>query len=355
MQSARVTLWACLCFLACSCGSRAPDPASPSTPMPRAPFSDFRGESPSKAHRIMVTDLPAPYATGSFGNGPSIVPRPAGVLPLAPAGFEVGLYVGGLDAPRVIRMAPNADVFVAESGAERIRVFRGMTAKGTPERAEVFAQGLKGPYGIAFYPSGSDPRWIYVGTNDAVLRFPYRTGDLHAAGAAERVATLPGGGAHWTRDLTFSVDGRTLFVAVGSASNIDDPDTSPGERERADILAMDPDGLHRRIHASGLRNPSGLAVDPADGRLWTVVNERDGLGDDLVPDYVTSVREGGFYGWPWWYLGAHQDPRHAGRHPELGSVPPSCPTSCCRPMTLRCSSRSTRHGSSPTNIAATYS
>jgi glucose/arabinose dehydrogenase len=157
---------------------------------------------------------------------------------------------------------------------------------------------------------------VYVGDTDAVIRFPYRRGDLKARGPAEHIADLPAGG-HWTRDLAFSRDNQTLFVAVGSASNVDDPDTTPEEKGRANILAFAPDGSHRRIYASGIRNPSGIAVDPRDGQLWTTVNERDGLGDNLVPDYITSVREGGFYGWPWWYMGGHQDPRHAGKHPEL--------------------------------------
>jgi glucose/arabinose dehydrogenase len=219
--------------------------------------------------------------------------------------------------PRVIRRAPNGDVFVAESGAGQIRVFRGMTADGHPERTEVFAQDLDRPYGIAFYPPGPQPQWIYVGDTGAVLRFAYRSGDLKATGAGERIAELPSGGSHWTRDLRFSSDGTTLFVGIGSRSNVDDPDTSSRETHRAGIFALDPDGSHFRVYASGIRNPSGLAVEPGTGKLWCAVNERDGLGDDLVPDYVTAVREGGFYGWPWWYLGPHQDPRHAGKHAEL--------------------------------------
>ncbi len=240
-------------------------------------------------------------------------------MPQAPAGFKVGLYAQGLAQPRVIHTAPNGDIFVAESGGGRIRVFRGMNAHGEPVRSEIFADQLKKPYGIAFYPQGAHPHWVYVADTEAVRRFPYRNGDLHARAAPERITELPYAGGHWTRDLSFSLDGRTLFVAVGSHSNVDDPDTTPAEQERADILAFDPDGSHRRIYASGIRNPSGIAVDPDNGQLWCTVNERDGLGDNLVPDYITSVREGGFYGWPWWYIGGHQDPRHAGKHPELQS------------------------------------
>jgi glucose/arabinose dehydrogenase len=219
--------------------------------------------------------------------------------------------------PRVIHVAPNGDVFLAESGAGRLRIFRGLAADGKPERSQIFATGLNRPYGIAFYPEGAQPRWIYVGDTDQVVRMPYRNGDLTARGPARGVVNLPSGGGHWTRDLRFSRDGTTLYIAVGSGSNVDDPDTSPREHLRANILAADPDGKHLRVFASGIRNPSGIAIDPTTGDVWCTVNERDALGDNLVPDYITRVRPGGFYGWPWWYLGSHQDPRHEGKHPEL--------------------------------------
>jgi glucose/arabinose dehydrogenase len=288
-----------------------------SAPPPLAPFTDFRFEVPGAVHKITVGDLPAPYATRSAGNAPSIVARPADAWPKVPDGFRVQLYSDGLAGPRVIHVAANGDVFVAESGGGQIRVFRGLTADGKPERTEVFAGNLNKPYGLAFYPAGPDPKWIYVADTDSVLRFPYRNGDLKATGAAEHIVALPHGSGHWTRDVVFSIDGRTLFAAVGSGSNVDDPDTTPAEKSRADILAFDPDGSHMRVYATGIRNPSGLAVDPRSGQLWCAVNERDGLGDNLVPDYITSVRNGGFYGWPWWYMGPHQDPRHAGKHPDL--------------------------------------
>lgn len=292
--------------------------ASPITaPPPKPPFTDFRYEEPGKSRKITLNDLPPPFATASAGNAPSMAPRPAGALPTAPAGFKVNLYAEGLDTPRVIRVAPNGDIFLAESGNGQIRVFRGMDAEGKPSQTAVFAQHLKRPYGIAFYPVGPNPQWVYIGDTDTVVRFPYHSGDLQARGQAEHVVDLPHGPGHWTRDVTFSLDGKTMYVAVGSASNVDDPDTSPAEKNRANILAFDPDGSHRRIYAWGIRNPSGIAIDPKNGQLWTTVNERDGLGDNLVPDYITSVREGGFYGWPWWYMGGHQDPRHEGKHPEL--------------------------------------
>lgn len=284
-------------------------------PPPPAPFTDFRFEAPGTGRHITAADLPPPYATSSAGNSPSLVQRPADAWPKAPPGFRVNLFAEGLHQPRAMRLAPNGDVFLAESAGGQLRVFRGIGADGKPQASGVFATGLNRPYGIAFYPPGPKPKWVYVGDTDEVLRLPY-DGGLKAAGPAQPIAALPDGGGHWTRDLAFSVDGATLYVAVGSASNVDDPDSHPGEKERADILAFDPEGGHRHVHASGIRNPSGLAVDPA-GRLWCTVNERDGLGDNLVPDYITQVHEGGFYGWPWWYTGAHHDPRHAGKHPEL--------------------------------------
>jgi glucose/arabinose dehydrogenase/mono/diheme cytochrome c family protein len=285
-------------------------------PPPRAPFTDFRYEMPGNTHKITPADLPAPFATGSANNAPSMVPRPENAWPRAPQGFKVNLYADGLGAPRVIHVAPNGDVFVAESGNGQIRVFRGLE-NGKPATSSIFASNLNQPYGIAFYPAGPNPTWLYVGDNDAVVRIHYLTGALQASGPAVHVADLPHDKGHWTRDLAFSADDQTLFVAVGSRSNVDDPDTTPAEDHRANVLAFDPDGSHERIFASGIRNPSGLAIDPQTGELWCTVNERDGLGDNLVPDYITQVREGGFYGWPWWYIGAHQDPRHAGKHPEL--------------------------------------
>ena len=290
----------------------SPIHTSPPTP----PFTDFRYEVPGATRKITLADLPAPYATHSASNGPEMTSRPASALPIAPPGFKVNLYAEGLDTPRVIRTAPNGDIFLAESGSGQIRVYRGMTADGKPAQTSIFAANLDKPYGIAFYPTGPDPQWVYIGDTNAVLRFPYRNGDLKARGSAEHIADLPAGG-HWTRDLAFSRDNKTLFVAVGSASNVDDPDTTPEEKHRANILAFDPDGSNMRVYAWGIRNPSGIAIDPKNGQLWTTVNERDGLGDNLVPDYITAVSEGGFYGWPWWYMGGHQDPRHKGKHPEL--------------------------------------
>ncbi len=286
-------------------------------PAPKPPFTDFRYEEPGKVRKITVADLPPPYATKSSDNGPRLVSRPRDAWPQAPAGFKVGLYAAGLDNPRLLRTAPNGDIFLAESESGRIRVFRGLTSDGKPEQIEVFASGLKNPYGIAFYPPGSDPHWIYVGNEDGVVRFAYKNGDLKAGGKPERLVKLPGGG-HWTRDLRFTPDGKAMLVAVGSRSNVDDPDTTPDEQNRAAILQFSPTGTDMRVYAYGIRNAGGgLAFNSKTGELWCSVNERDALGDNLVPDYITHVQEGGFYGWPWWYIGPHQDPRHKGKHPEL--------------------------------------
>lgn len=286
-------------------------------PPPKAPFTDYRFEKPGTVRKITLKDLPPPLATASSGNGPTLVPRPTNAWPQVPPGFKVELYASDDNAPRLIRTAPNGDFFVAESQAGEIRVYRGINADGKPEQSETFATGLNRPFGINFYPPGPDPQWVYVGNTDSVVRFPYRNGDLKARGPAEHIADLPFGGGHWTRDIQFTADGKKMYVSVGSASNIDDPDTSPAEKNRADVLEFNPDGSAMRIYAYGIRNCVGLAINSKTGELWCSVNERDALGDNLVPDYITHVEEGGFYGWPWWYMGGHQDPRHAGQHPEL--------------------------------------
>lgn len=283
-------------------------------------LGDWTTDAPSVRRKITVDDLVRPYATPSAKNHPSMVSRPEGAWPKVPAGFEVTEFVSQLEQPRVIVCAPNGDLFLAESRADRIRVLRDADGDGKPEINEVFASGLNRPFGIAFYPLGAEPKYVYVGNTDSVVRFPYTTGDTKASAAAETIINdIPsgnesvGGGGHWTRDLEFSLDGKTLYVSVGSRSNAEEED----EERRANILAFDPDGKNERIFASGIRNPVGLATHPQTGQLWTSVNERDGLGDNLVPDYITHVQEGGFYGWPWYYIGSHQDPRHQGKKPEL--------------------------------------
>jgi len=284
----------------------------------RAAFGDYRTEKPGVFRKITVNDLPKPFETKSVANFPKIVPRPEDAWPHAPTGFKVELYAAGLDEPRQIRVAPNGDFFVAESRMGEIKIFRGRDKDGKPEQVSVFASGLKQPFGIAFYPPGANPQWVYVGNTNSVVRFPYRAGDSKASGGAQTlVSDLPSGGFHWTRDVVFSRDGRRMFVAVGSGSNIDDPDTHPAEFHRADILEYTPEGKFVGVYASGIRNPVGLALNPVTGEVWCSTNERDELGDNLAPDYVTHVQQGGFYGWPWFYTGGHADPRLAGKHPEL--------------------------------------
>jgi glucose/arabinose dehydrogenase len=300
---------------AASSGSAA---AKLTTPPPQAPFTDFRFEEPGRVRKITPQDLPQPFATKSSGNSPQVVPRPEGAWPKVLPGFKVEQYAVGLENPRLIRTAPNGDFFVAEMDPGRIKVFHGINGEGKPQQMEVFAAGLKEPFGIAFYPPGPNPKWLYIGNTNEVVRFAYENGDLKAKGKPEHIADLPSSGnGHTTRDIRFSPDGEKMFVSVGSASNVDDPDTHPGEKYRADILEFNPDGSNMRVFASGIRNAVGLAINPTTGELWCSVNERDALGDNLVPDYITHVQDGGFYGWPWWYTGAHQDPRHAGKHPEL--------------------------------------
>jgi glucose/arabinose dehydrogenase/mono/diheme cytochrome c family protein len=293
-------------------------PVQTNAARPQEPFTDFRFEQPGTIRKVNARDLPAAYSTESANNGPQLVTRPRGAWPKAPAGFRVQLYATGLDNPRLMRTAPQGDIFLAESSSGIIRVFRGITPEGKPDEVHVFAKGLNQPYGIAFYPPGNDPQWVYIGNTDSVVRFSYQNGDLQARGPAEHLVDLPHGGGHWTRDIQFTSDGKKMFVSVGSASNVDDPDTTPGEKNRAEILEFNPDGSDMQVYAYGIRNAGGgLAINPKTGELWCSVNERDGLGDNLVPDYITHVEAGGFYGWPWWYIGGHQDPRHDGKHPEL--------------------------------------
>ncbi len=264
-------------------------------------------DAPGQRHRIDAGSLPRPYETRSASHSPGVVPRPPGAVPAVPAGFEATLLVSGLDQPRTLRTAPNGDVFLAESGADQLRVLRG-------NQASVFATGLSYPFGIAFWPPGPTPRFVYVAETSRVVRYPYTPGDLRASGPAQVVVDhLPTGG-HATRDVAFSPDGRRMFVSIGSASNVSDQ----GEENRAEVREYDPEGHGGRPFATGLRNCVGLAMQP-NGTLWCAVNERDGRGDNVPPDYVTRVQPGAFYGWPWFYIGGHPDPRHAGKHPELAT------------------------------------
>jgi glucose/arabinose dehydrogenase len=285
-------------------------------------MGDWTTDAPGVRRRIILADLPKPYETRSVDRGPHMVKRPSGAWPKAPDGFKVEEFLTGLDNPRLIRTAPNGDVFFAESDPGRVRVLRVTDGASKPDVNEVFASGLNKPFGIAFYPLGPNPQYVYVADTDAVLRFAYHNGDLKARDKPEVIVPdIPGGGrlrggGHWTRDIAFSRDGKKMFVSVGSYSN-DYENPNENEERRADILEYNLDGTGFRIYASGIRNAVGIAINPNTGDLWASVNERDLLGDDLVPDYITRVKEGGFYGWPWYYLGPTHDPRHPDAHPEL--------------------------------------
>lgn len=315
----------------CACSRSKSDAAKgaagPAQPPPlgelltgEAAMGDWTTDAPGRRRLLTPADMPPPYATPSVDNGANVIPRPEGAAPRVPAGFRVELFAFGLTRPRMARTAPNGDLFVVESAANRVRVLRDADGDGKPEAAQVFAEGLKQPFGVAFYPPGKDAKWVYVANTDSVVRFPYVDGDVKARGAAEVIVDdisgggLLRGGGHWTRDVVFSKDGSKMYVSVGSFSNVGD---DAAEANRARIFELSPDGKNERVYATGIRNPVGLAVHPETGDLWTSVNERDGLGDHLVPDYITRVRDGGFYGWPWFYIGGHQDPRHEGKHPEL--------------------------------------
>lgn len=283
---------------------------------------DWTTDAPGVRRLLKPSDMDKPYATRSIDNGPRVVPRPEGAWPKVPTGFKVTQFATGLENPRVIVTAPNGDLFVAESGPGRVRILRDANGDGKPEVNEVFASGLKQPFGIAFYPLGNNPRYVYVANTDSVVRFAYKNGDTKASGGSDTIVDnisaggrLRGGG-HWTRDLVFSKDGKRMFVSVGSISNVNEKN-DPEENRRARIFEFTPDGKNEKVFAWGIRNPVGLAIHPQTGELWTSVNERDGLGDHLVPDYITQVRPGGFYGWPWFYIGGNQDPRHEGAHAEL--------------------------------------
>jgi glucose/arabinose dehydrogenase/cytochrome c2 len=320
-------------------------PAVPPTPranvagLKRVPTpGDWQNDAPGVRHRIDLGEMPPPYATESAGNNPQTVDRPPGARLSVPAGFSVKLFTSEVSGPRLLRTAPNGDIFIAETRRGRIRVLRDSDGADSPSENSIFADGLVGPFGIAFYPVGPDPQWVYVGNLNSVVRFPYRNGDLKARGPAETIVPIlaDSTGGHTTRDVVFSLDGTRMFISVGSGSNVAEgmPIKSPAEirdweashalgsawgyeANRANVLVADPLGKGLHIFAAGIRNPVGLAVQPSNGELWASTNERDGLGDDLVPDYVTRVREGRFYGWPWYYMGDHEDPRHAGERPDL--------------------------------------
>ena len=288
----------------------------------KAAMGDWTKDAPGVRRKITVRDLPPPSSNVLAINLPRVARPPADARLQVPRGFKIDLYASGFRDPRFLLNAPNGDIFVSESRANRIKVLRDTKSNGKPDVVQIFAErDLNKPFGIAFYPPGNEPQFLYVANTDGIIRFPYRNGDLKARGPAEKLgAQLSGGaarlrsGGHWTRDIVFSPDGKKMYVSIGSRSNDSD---NAAEADRARIFELNPDGTDRKVYAWGIRNAVGIAFRPDSNGLWMSTNERDEIGEDLPPDYISSVRPGGFYGWPWFYLGNHPDPRHKGKHPEL--------------------------------------
>ncbi|MBB3319963.1 glucose/arabinose dehydrogenase [Rhizobium sp. BK181] len=298
-------------------------------------FGSWEQDKPGVRRQFTVEDMPQPTASDTQNFG-AIVPIPEGAKPLVPDGFTVEPVALNLKGPRAIRVAPNGDLFIAESMSNDVRVLR-LAKDGTTAEPQVFASGLNKPFGIAFYPPGADPEWIYIASSDSVIRYPYKSGDIEAKGEPEVIVPRILWTHHYTRDITFTPDGKILLLSVGSGSNVA-LDMFPvsflggieavnknlplgatwdTEEGRAMVLAYDPEGKNQQVYATGLRNCAGIAIQPATGNPWCVVNERDGLGDDTPFEYATAVQQGATYGWPWYYIGGHEDPRHAGARPDL--------------------------------------
>jgi glucose/arabinose dehydrogenase len=304
-----------------------------------AASTDWTADAPGVRRHFRPSDLPAPTtvrpAEESIAANVKVIEPPPGAMPKVPDGFAVQILARGFKQPRRLRVAPNGDVFLSESGAGRVLVFRA-GADGLAAQPQVFAENLDRPYGIAFVPP-DQPRHVYIAAANQVVRYPYRIGDAKASAPAEVIVDNIPTERHWTRDLAVSRDGKRLFLAVGSASNLGVggmPDMTPEqirqheathgrgaawgkEENRAVVRVFDPEGKTVRNFATGLRNCSGLAMQPGTDNLWRVINERDHLGDKLVPDHMVLVREGAFYGWPWYYIGDHEDPALKGKRPDL--------------------------------------
>ena len=306
-------------------------------------MGDWHKDAPGVMRLITHDDIVAPLESASAANRSTTVAKPRDAQIKTMAGFKVDVFASNLDGARVIRQAPNGDIFVSQSRPGNVRVGNSYqfekgkitvlrpSADGRQvQKTETFVADLKDPYGMAFYPPGPNPQWLYVGMQGQVLRYPYHNGDMKSMGEPEVIVSgLPIGG-HWTRDVGFSPDGQTLYLAVGSASNIAiDMEDRPSdlqawqkthglggawgnETDRATVLAYSPDGKNRRVYATGVRNCSGLTVQPNTGVVFCATNERDLFGDNTPPDYVSSIKEGHFYGWPWIYHQDHEDLRPGG-------------------------------------------
>lgn len=327
-RSISIVLFSALLYVSVGCGSGD-----------EKKKAENAGKDDTVTTTIQTVDLPAPFATESVQNFSKVIGWSAGKTPIAPAGFAVTAFADSLNNPRWLYTAPNGDIFVAESktessavkkvkgvlsgkaksenttaSANRITLFRDKDGDGKFEMRSTFLKDLNQPFGMLVLDS-----FFYVANTDGIFRYPYETGMTSIKTSGSKILELPAGGYnnHWTRNLLPGKNGSKIYVSVGSASNVAEHGIE-NEVRRANILEINPDGSGERIFASGLRNPVGMGWAPGTGTLWTAVNERDGLGDDLVPDYMTGVQEGGFYGWPYAYFGRHEDPRMKDKQrPEL--------------------------------------
>jgi len=325
---------------ASAAGAAAQNGAARASAVPDASrlSADWKLDAPGRVHRIDLAALPAPFSTASSRNSPEVVARPANAAPALPPGFRIDVFADHLEGPRRMLVAPNGDILLSEIQGGRVSVLHPAPDGSRAASVDIYLEGLRQPFGLAFYPNADQPQWLYVAETHRVTRYAYRVGDVKPRGAAQVVIPrLPSGGGHITRDLAFSPDGTQLYVSVGSASNVAETMSKKTpveirawegehglgaawdqETDRAAVLVFDaaaPGAAQR--YATGLRNCVGLTVQPATGALWCTTNERDALGDDLVPDYSTRLQRGGFYGWPWYYMGSNEDPRLHGDRPDL--------------------------------------
>jgi glucose/arabinose dehydrogenase len=289
-----------LSLSAMALGQASPTPTATPIPTP-PPLPRIVNVEKPMVRSVDPRSLPAPFHTESARRPSRVIPQPAEAQLMVPTGFKVNVFAeGDFRYPRWMALAPTGDVFVADSRANSVIVLRDTNKDGKADQRWVWSSKLSQPFGMAFHKG-----WFYVANTDSVVRFTYKSGQTEAVGIPEKLVELTAGGynQHWTRNVIFSPDGRQMFVSIGSATNVD----VEADPRRAAISVYDPDGKNHRIYAGGL---------PKTGELWTAVNERDGLGDDLVPDYATSVKEGGFYGWPYSYIGQNEDPRRKGESPD---------------------------------------
>ena len=303
-------------------------------------YGNWEKDAPGVVRHLVPGDLEAPKPTESVSNSPATIDMPEGAMPKVPDGFKVEMVASGIENPRAIRFAPNGDLFVGNSEAGNVLVYHFEDGAAEPVSSEVFADGLEQPYGVAFYPPGDNPEWVYVAESNGLKRYAYKSGDMKAAGEPETLFDNIDPAHHWTRDVAFSPDGKTMYYSVGSGSNVGEGTMEPepeggvdawasahplgaawGEEERrAAVLAFDPDGSNERYFATGLRNCAGMTIQPATGEPWCAVNNVDELGDNVPFEFVTSVQDGAFYGWPWYYIGDHADPRWSeDPRPDLAS------------------------------------